>query len=46
MRPEAACKTCCLVGIILEKPKCERKSMPNKGGVTLTAASKKSNAKF
>jgi hypothetical protein len=41
--PKATCKTCCLEGII-EKPKCERKSMPRKG--VATAASKNSNSKF
>ncbi len=43
VRPEAACRTCCIEGII-EKPNFVKKSMPRRGVVT--AASKKSNYKF
>ncbi len=41
--PEAACRTCCLEGII-ESSNFVKKSMPKRG--VATAASKKSNLKF
>jgi hypothetical protein len=43
VRPEAACRTCCLAGII-ESSNLARKSMPRIG--VATAASKKSNSKL
>ncbi len=43
VRPEAACRTCCLDGII-ESSNLAKKSMPRRG--VATAASKKSNSKF
>ncbi len=43
VRPEAACRTCCLAGII-ESSNFARKSMPRTG--VATAASKKSNSKL
>ncbi len=43
MRPEAACRTCCLEGSI-ESSNFAKKSMPRRG--VATAANKKSNLKF
>ena len=42
VRPEAACKTCCLEGMI-DRPNFARKSIPYKG--VATAASKNSKSK-